>query len=86
MGSHDHAPGGKPGQVAAYDADGGAIWRDQPQHQIDILLTRCQELDGALRAFVAHVENRHRPDQHNPYTARELWPDLFASADMALRA
>ena len=55
------------------------------ENYIDMLLIRCQELEGALRAFVAHAESRQRPDQHNPYTARELWPDLFAASDRALR-
>lgn len=39
---------------------------------------------STLLAFVAHVEKHHHPDQHNPYSARELWPDLFAAADLLL--
>lgn len=31
--------------------------------------------------LVAHIERQHKVDQHNPYTARELWPDVFATAD-----
>jgi hypothetical protein len=75
---------GKPGQFAAFDAAGNPVCIDPREHQIDLLLIRCQELESALRAFVAHAESRQRPDQHNPYTARELWPDLFAASDRAL--
>ena len=58
MGSHEHAPGGKPGQLRAYDADGGAIWLDTSEHQLDILTIRCQELDSALRALQAQMSMR----------------------------
>ena len=40
--------------------------------------------EPVIHTLVAHLEKSHRPDQHNPYSARELWPDLFAAIDAVL--
>lgn len=42
------------------------------------------QIRRALAAFVEHVERQNQMSQHNPYTARELHPRLFALADAAM--
>lgn len=47
--------------------------------------SRYEMAVATIADLVDHIEKHQRTDQHNPYTARELWPSLFARAD-AFRA
>lgn len=39
---------------------------------------------NTLHDLVQQIEKQHQMGQHNPYSARELWPNLFAKADEVL--
>lgn len=39
---------------------------------------------SVLRTVVSMLEARHVPNQHNPYSLRELYPELYAQIDAAL--
>lgn len=48
----------------------------------------CRMRDPLLsvaKKLAAHIESKQRINQHNPYSARELYEELFAEYDVAVR-
>jgi hypothetical protein len=45
-----------------------------------------EKASAVIVELLSHIEGSHHINQHNPYTARELWPDIFAAADEYLRS